>query len=89
MTKSDKLLRKFDSINELLQSAQVRLQGLPIEFVDQSVCVSLFDKIGEVIDELDELTYESVGPLQADEDDKLGEIERLEKRIAELKSSME
>ena len=37
MTKSDKLLRKFDSINELLQSAQVRLQGLPIEFVQQFI----------------------------------------------------
>ena len=88
MMRSDKLLNKFNSIEELLESARVRLQGLPLDLVDQSVCVSLYDKIGEVIEELEELTYESVGPLQVEEDETQAKIERMEAELFELRASL-
>jgi hypothetical protein len=88
MLKSDKLLNKFSAIEELLESARVRLQALPVDLVDQSVCVSLYDKIGEVIEDLEELTYESVGPIQADEDETQAKIERMEAELFQLRASL-
>ena len=88
MMKSDKLLSRFGNIESDLESAKVRLGALPVDLVDQSVVFSLQDKISEILSELEELTYESVGPLQAEEDETQAKIEQMEAELFELRASL-
>jgi len=88
MTKSEKLMNKFNAIEALLESAMGKLTKLPVELVDQSSVVNMYDKIGEVMEELEELTYESVGPLQVEEDETQAKIERMEAELFELRASL-
>ena len=88
MMKSDKLLSRFGNIESDLESAKVRLGSLPVDLVDQSVVFSLQDKISEILSELEELTYESVGPLQVEEDETQAKIERMEAELFELRASL-
>ena len=88
MMKSDKLLSRFGNIESDLESAKVRLGSLPVDLVDQSVVFSLQDKISEILSELEELTYTSVGPLQTEEEQTLAEIEELEAKLFEMRASL-
>ena len=88
MLKSDKLLSRFGNIESDLESAKVRLGALPADLVDQSVVFSLQDKISEILSELEELTYTSVGPLQTEEEQTLAEIEELESKLFEMRASL-
>ena len=86
--KSDKLLSRFGNIESDLESANARLGALPVDLVDQSVVFSLQDKINEILSELEELTYTSVGPLQTEEEQTLAEIEELEAKLFEMRASL-
>ena len=88
MMKSDKLLSRFGNIESDLESAKIRLGSLPVDLVDQSVVFSLQDKISEILSELEELTYTSVGPLQTEEEQTLAEIEELEAKLFEMRASL-
>ena len=88
MMKSDKLLSRFGNIESDLESAKIRLGSLPVDLVDQSVVFSLQDKISEILSELEELTYTSVGPLQTEEEQTLAEIEELESKLFEMRASL-
>ena len=88
MMKSDKLLSRFDNIESDLESAKMRLGSLPVDLVDQGVVFSLQDKISEILSELEELTYTSVGPLQTEEEQTLAEIEEMEAKLFEMRASL-
>ena len=88
MMKSDKLLSRFGNIESDLESAKIRLGSLPVDLVDQSVVFSMQDKISEILSELEELTYTSVGPLQTEEEQTLAEIEELESKLFEMRASL-
>ena len=89
MTKSEKLMSQFDAIVALLENANCRLQKLPVEFINEAVIYEFHNKISNLIEEIEDEQYQVCGCLQIQEDEKLAEIENLEKRISELKSSMQ
>lgn len=86
MRKSEKLSNQFMHIINLLDLVDNQLQKMDVEFVDQSRAYEFHNKIQNIIEEFEEFHYETCAPLQADEDDRDAEIERLEKRISQLKS---
>ena len=88
MTKSEKLMAQFDAIEALLESAMGKLTKLPVELVNQASVSNIYEIIGTALEDLETEKYESCCGLQAEEEETLEEIEKLELRIRELKATL-
>ena len=87
MRKSEKISAQFDVIQNYLDLVDHELQKLPVEFVCQATVYNIHNKICNLLEEIEELHYETCCPLEAAEDEVDEEIRVLERRLAELKSS--
>lgn len=87
MRNSDKISAQFDIVQNYLELVDHALQKLPVEFVNQSSVYDIHNKICDLLEEIEELHYETCAPMEAAEDERDEEIRVLERRLAELKSS--
>ena len=86
MRKSDKISAQFDIIQNYLDLVDHELQKLPVEFVCQASVYNIHNKICNLLEEIEELHYETCMPLEMEEEEREEEIRVLERRLAELKS---
>ena len=86
MRKSEKISAQFETVLKHLELADYELQKLPVEFVCQATVYDIYNRIQDLVSEVEELHYETCAPIQADEDERDEEIRVLERRLAELKS---
>ena len=88
MTKSEKLMAQFDAIEALLESAMGKLTKLPVELVNQSSVSNIYEIIGTALEDLETEKYESCCGLQAEEEETLEKIEKMEAELFELRASL-
>lgn len=86
MRKSDKISAQFDIVQNYLDLTDHELQKLPAEVCQKSV-YNIHNKICDLLEEIENLHYETCMPLEMEEDEREEEIRVLERRLAELKSS--
>lgn len=82
MTKVDKIALKFENIMTHLETANILIQELPVEFVSQAEC---YDFEG-IIDRIQDISDETCVPLIIEQQEREEEIRVLERRLAELRS---
>lgn len=87
MRKVDKISAQFENIITCLDEANREFQKLPVEFVNQSTVYEFHTQISDLINEVEELHYDTCVPLEMEAEERETEIKVLEKRLAELKSS--
>ena len=75
MKKSEKLMSQIRKIQELLAQADVLQQnlfaGFETEGINSNQCYELHNQLENLIDDFDEIAYEYVMPIQADEDSRV------------------
>lgn len=86
MTKVDKIALKFETIMTHLETANILIQELPVEFVSQAECYDLFNDIEGIIDRIQDISDETCVPLIIEQQEREEEIRVLERRLAELRS---
>jgi hypothetical protein len=86
MLKSEKISAQFELVLNHLESADFELQKLPSAEFGSGVFYEIHNKIQGLLEEIEELHYETVCPIQVEENEREEEIRVLERRLAELKS---
>ena len=86
MRLSDKISAKFDTIQNYLDLASIEIKNLPIEHVNQADAVSVYNDLLKIMEEIENMHYETCMPLEMEEEEREQEIQVLERRLAELKS---
>jgi len=85
MTKSEKISHQFELALNYLNEAEVILQGIKeIELGEHDALNVQFVQLTELVEDLH---YSVVAPMQMEENERDEEIERLEKRLAELRAA--
>ena len=88
MTKSEKLMAQFDTIEALLESAMGKLTKLPVDLVNQSSIANIHAIVSTALEDLEIEKYESCGVLQANEEEIFEKIEKLEAELFDLRASV-
>lgn len=88
MRLSDKISAKFDVIQNYLDLASLEIKKLPVEYVSQADAVSIYNDLLEIMESVENLHYETCMPLEAEEDEKLAKIEKMEQELFELRASL-
>jgi len=88
MTKSERLLAQFDTIEALLESAMGKLTKLPVDLVNQSSIANIHAIVSTALEDLETEKYESCGVLQSNEEEIFEKIEKLEAELFDLRASV-
>lgn len=86
MRKSEKIANQFMSVINLLDLADNKLQKISVEYADQSMAYEFHNKIQNIIEEFEDFMYETVAPIEIEEDERENKIQKLEKELAELRA---
>ena len=86
MRKSDKVGAQFEQVMNLLNLAEGEFLAIrELEMVTKEAISKIFITLME---QVEDATYETCGPMQMEEDEKDAQIEMLKQKIAELEESM-
>lgn len=86
MRKSDKVGAQFEQVMNLLNLAEGEFLAISeLEPMTRDAVGKIF---ATLMEQVEDATYETCGPMQMEEDEKDAQIALLQKKIAELEESM-
>ena len=88
MTKLEKYAGLFSAVLTHIEMAEMKLKSLPAEIVDQNGLKPIYADLLSVYNQVEDEMYMALAPLEMAEEEKQEEIRVLERRLAELKSSL-
>ena len=88
MTKLEKFSAQFCDVLNYIEMAEMKLKSLPAEIVAQNDLKPIFADLLSVYNKVEDEMYMALAPLEMEEEEKQEEIRVLERRLAELKSSL-
>ena len=88
MTKLEKCSAQFCDVLNYIEMAEMKLKSIPAEILDQSQLTELYGDFLSVYNKVEDEMYMALAPLEMEEEEKQEEIRVLERRLAELKSTL-